>query len=179
MGTKVDFFWLESIELVELDLEPVLESSEIVHRRIGPGFSVIFGWFGWFWAILGVKMETKVDFFWLESIELVEVYLESRWNHLEQFTGESAQVLLWFLGDLGGFGWFWDGRGGPIWNLRTGIDRPRRVLSGITLESSGTVHRRIGPGFTKNWTFFGPFFAVFWGFRGEGREFLKFFFSNR
>ncbi len=126
---------MESIELVELNLEPVLESSGIVHRRIGPGFTVIFGWFwvilgvkmgikvdffpigidrarrvlsgiplessgivhrrigpgftgffgcfGWFWVILGVKMGIKVDFFRLESIELVEFYLESRWNHLE------------------------------------------------------------------------------------------------
>ncbi len=63
MGTKVDVFWLESIELVELDLKPVLESFGVVHRRIGPGFSVIFGCFGWFLAILGVKMGTEVDFF--------------------------------------------------------------------------------------------------------------------
>jgi hypothetical protein len=41
----------------------MLESSGIVHRRIDPGFLVIFGCFGWFWAILGVKMGTKVDFF--------------------------------------------------------------------------------------------------------------------
>ncbi len=41
--TKAILFRLESIELVELDLEPVLESSGNVHRRIGLGFSVIFG----------------------------------------------------------------------------------------------------------------------------------------
>jgi hypothetical protein len=41
--TKAILFILESIELVELDLEPVLESSGKVHRRISPGFSVIFG----------------------------------------------------------------------------------------------------------------------------------------
>jgi len=32
MGTKVDFFRLESIELVELDLEPLLELSWMVKR---------------------------------------------------------------------------------------------------------------------------------------------------
>jgi hypothetical protein len=43
MGTKVDFFRLESIELVELDLEPLLESSWMVKRRIRSGFTGFFG----------------------------------------------------------------------------------------------------------------------------------------
>ncbi len=46
MGEDGDLYeigGLESIELVELDLESVLESSGKVHRRIGPSFSVIFG----------------------------------------------------------------------------------------------------------------------------------------
>ncbi len=39
----------------------------------------------------------------VESIELIEFYLESGWNHLECYTGESAQVFQWFLGVLGDF----------------------------------------------------------------------------
>ncbi len=42
MRTKAILFRLESIELVELDLESVLESAGKVHRRIGPGFSSDF-----------------------------------------------------------------------------------------------------------------------------------------
>ncbi len=164
---------MKSIEHVEVDLEPVLVPLEWSLMRNRLGFSVFFGWFGWFWVILGVKMGTKVDFFligidrarrawsgisvgiiwngtqanrprffsdfwviwvvlgdfmgedgdlyeiWgLESIELVEFYLESRWNHLEWYTGESAQVFLkiarfldlflQFFGVFGGKeGYFW------------------------------------------------------------------------
>jgi hypothetical protein len=74
---------LESIELVELDLEPVLGSSGVVHRRIGPGFSEIFGCFG---MVLGDFMGEDwylYEIRRLESIELIELYLESGWNHLE------------------------------------------------------------------------------------------------
>ncbi len=45
MRTKVDFFSLESIELVELDLEPVLELSWMLKRRIRSGFLIIFTFF--------------------------------------------------------------------------------------------------------------------------------------
>jgi hypothetical protein len=42
MGTKTIIFRLESIQLVELDLQLVLELSGIVHRRIRPGFTGFF-----------------------------------------------------------------------------------------------------------------------------------------
>ncbi len=71
------------MELVEVDLESVMVHLESSLMRNRLGFTGFFGWFGWFRVILGVKMGTKVDFFRLESIELVEFYLESRWNHLE------------------------------------------------------------------------------------------------
>jgi len=43
MGTETIIFRLESIQLVELNLEPVLESSGILHRRIRPAFTGFFG----------------------------------------------------------------------------------------------------------------------------------------
>ncbi len=81
--TKIDNWGMKSMELVEVDLESVMVHLESSLMRNRLGFTGWFGWFGWFWVILGVKMGTKVDFFLLESIELVEFYLESRWNHLE------------------------------------------------------------------------------------------------
>jgi len=54
---------MKSIERVEVDLKPVMVHLESSLMRNPLGFSVIFGSFGWFWAILGVKMGTKVDFF--------------------------------------------------------------------------------------------------------------------
>ncbi len=39
MGTKVNYLRLESIELVELDLEPLLESWWMQKRRIRSGFT--------------------------------------------------------------------------------------------------------------------------------------------
>ncbi len=43
MGTKVDVFRSESIELVELDLEPLLESCCMLKRRIRLGITGVFG----------------------------------------------------------------------------------------------------------------------------------------
>jgi hypothetical protein len=54
---------MKSIELVEVDLESVLTLLESSLMRIRLGCTEFFGCFGWFWAILGVKMGTKVDFF--------------------------------------------------------------------------------------------------------------------
>jgi len=43
MGTKVDFLRLESIELVDPDLESMLELSWMVKRRIRSSFTGFFG----------------------------------------------------------------------------------------------------------------------------------------
>jgi hypothetical protein len=56
---------MKSVERVEVDLKTVMVHLESSLMRNRLGFSVIFGSFGWFWAILGVKMGTKVDFFFI------------------------------------------------------------------------------------------------------------------
>ncbi len=50
MWTKVDVFRSESIELVELDLKPLLESCCMLKRRIRLGFT---GLFQVIWVVLG------------------------------------------------------------------------------------------------------------------------------
>jgi hypothetical protein len=50
MGTKVDVFRLEWIELVDLDLKPLLESCCMLKSRIRLGFT---GFFEVIWVVLG------------------------------------------------------------------------------------------------------------------------------
>ncbi len=96
------------------------------------------------WVVLGDFRGDDGDLYeiWgLESIELVEFYLESRWNHLEWYTGESAQVFLkirrfldlflQFFGVFGGKGWY-------FWNFFLAIDRARWALLGTSEIRVGT-----------------------------------------
>jgi hypothetical protein len=48
---EIDKWGMKSKERVEVDLEPVIVhlESPLMWNRLG--FSVIFGWFGWFWVI--------------------------------------------------------------------------------------------------------------------------------
>ncbi len=54
---------MKSKELVEVDLESVLVLLESSLMRICLGCTEFFGCFGWFWAILGVKMGLRQIFF--------------------------------------------------------------------------------------------------------------------
>ncbi len=119
---------MKSIELVEVDLESVLVHLESSLMRIRSRFTGFLESFGWFLAILGVKMRTKADFFSLESIELVELDLELV---LESSWMLKRRIRLGFTGFLESFGWFLAILGV---NMRTkadfffiGIDRARRA----------------------------------------------------
>ncbi len=89
---------MKSVERVEVDLKTVMVHLESSLMRNRLGFSVIFGSFGWFWAILGVKMGTKVDFFSLESIELVQLDLESVLESSWMLTKRIRSGFTGFLG---------------------------------------------------------------------------------
>ncbi len=54
MGTKVDVFRWESIELVELDEEPLLEWWWMVKRRTRSSFTEFFMFFLRFFAVFSV-----------------------------------------------------------------------------------------------------------------------------
>jgi hypothetical protein len=54
MGTKVDVFRLESIELLELDEEALLQWWWMVKRRIRLGFTEFFMLFLRFFAVFSV-----------------------------------------------------------------------------------------------------------------------------
>jgi hypothetical protein len=156
---KMDKKRMKSIELVELDMESVLFHLELSLMRIRSGFNGLFMWFGWFSAIWWVKMGTRKILFWLESIELVELDLEpvlESSGMLHRRIGPGFSVISWC------FGWFNGWRWGLIRNLRIGIDRAPRVVSGICLESSGMLHRRIGPGFPVISWCFGWFWVILW-----------------
>ena len=45
---------MEYIELVKLDLEPVLVNLELIHEQIGPGFSIIVAIFYVIFAVFCV-----------------------------------------------------------------------------------------------------------------------------
>jgi len=51
--------WAESIEFVELELKLVLESCGILRRRIGPGFSKNWTFFGRFLQFFGFSGASK------------------------------------------------------------------------------------------------------------------------